>query len=77
MAEHRSFHQLIDLIVLGVMSLFLRNLSPYEILPFSLIASSCPEGGLEKGGPYDLEGWDTGARCMCMEVEGQLLGRVN
>ena len=38
-------------------------------------ASSCPEGGLGKGGLYGLAGCDCDASCMSIDVEGQLSGR--
>ena len=42
-----------NLIVLGVIFLSLRNLSPYVILDFKPSSSRGPDDGLGKGGLYD------------------------
>ena len=41
------------------MSLFLRNLLPYDILAFKPAAFKGPEGGAGNGGLYGLARWDS------------------
>lgn len=56
MAVHRSFHQLMNLIVLDVMSPFYPCLFRYAIRAFNPRASSCPRGGFGKEDRTSVQG---------------------
>ena len=56
MAVHRSFHQLMNLVVLGVMSPFCLSLFRYAMRALNPRASSCPPGGFGKTGSDERAG---------------------